>query len=91
MRKYRRVLLHGLLVVAFTYMPVVMFGYNSGVEGRDKDVARERSKIDRTQNRFRFGVSYGRPYWYRPHYYYYPYRPYYYRYDYRPYKPYHRW
>ncbi len=94
MRKYKRALLHGLLVTAFAIMPVGLFGGNAFGQGvEDPGIYQKGHHVEKAHGRMRFGVFHGRPYRYRPHYYYYPYRPYYYRHYNYPYRPhyYYRW
>lgn len=91
MSKLKSSLLRGLLCSVMVLMPMTVFGMSHNTDPDHKTMPEMKDthpKVEKTSARFRFGVYSGRPYYYRPNYYYYPYRPYYYRYYYRPY---YRW
>lgn len=90
MRKYRRALLHALLLAAFAFVPAVALG-----QGLNNWGAGQGAQAEVKQAGFRYGFYYGRPWggyyrpygnFYRPYGHYYNYRPYgYYRPFYRSY------
>ncbi len=76
-----KTLLKGLLFAVFAVMPFGTSTLSAECAFQDYGVKVENAQV-------RFGVHYGRPYYWRPHYYGY-YSPYYYNYYYYPYRPYH--